>query len=172
MNISDVTNTVDATIADVTVKVPQPFAEGHSLTEAESKVLNQVLKENLGNNVRTKIKAAIEAVGEITDEVTAQAQVILDEYVATYEFGVRSIGTSTRKTPLESRIRKLATASINAALKANDLTADKEKKAEFIDSLIAHEEHGPALKAQAEEQLAAEQLAAANVLDLGSMFNA
>ena len=52
--------TKEITIAGQTFAVLQPYAEGHTITEAEAKALNQVRAENVRNNMAGKVKAAAE----------------------------------------------------------------------------------------------------------------
>ena len=47
-------------IYDEEFTVSTPYAEGHVITAAEAKALNQVRAENIANNFRAKIKAAKE----------------------------------------------------------------------------------------------------------------
>ena len=46
------------TIQGVEFTVASPYAEGHTITEAEAKALNQVRAENIRNNCAGLVKAA------------------------------------------------------------------------------------------------------------------
>lgn len=62
--------------------VAQPYAAGHTLTEIEAKVLNQVRSENIGNNLRKAVKEAQDA-GKPEDEIKALVAAYDAEYVFT-----------------------------------------------------------------------------------------
>ena len=107
-------------IAGVNLTVPQPYAEGHTLTANEAAALNQVLAENIRNNTATKIK---EASAKGTSEDQMQAEV--DAYVAGYEFGVRTGGGRT-SDPVEREAMELARQAVR-----NQLQKKGHKLSEF-----------------------------------------
>lgn len=99
----------------VTVQVPQPYTPGaRELTEGEASALNQIVAENLSNNLRSTIVQGRQ-VGE-GDSATyepfsdAEAQELVDTYLAEYELGVRRTGTGERQVtdPVEREARKIA----------------------------------------------------------------
>lgn len=98
-------------VLDVEIEVPQPYAEGHTLSAIEARVLNQTFAENISNNVRSKIKKAQEG-GEgapTLDSVVAEAHT----YAREYAFTEAAAGGGTRTlTPVEREARKLATAIV------------------------------------------------------------
>lgn len=77
-------------IAGQAFEVSAPYAAGHTLTEAEAKVLNQTRAENIGNNFRVQVKKAIED-GKLDDVKAAIA-----EYDAKYEFSM-----TVARTPID-----------------------------------------------------------------------
>lgn len=79
------------TIAEETFSVPLPYTSGHVLNDNEAATLNQTWAENARNNFARKVKDAKEA-GTFDLEVF-QGQ--LDDYLANYEFGVRTGGGRT-----------------------------------------------------------------------------
>ena len=89
-------------IAGVAFELSQPYAAGHTLTEAEAKTLNQVRSENIGNNLREKIKELTEA-GK-----TGEAKALVAERDATYEFTLAQVGTSQKLDPVEREARAIA----------------------------------------------------------------
>lgn len=93
----------DKIINGVAFQVAQPYAAGHTLTEVEAKVLNQVRSENIGNNLRSQVKAAQEA-GKSEDELKA----LVAAYDAEYTF--TTVGESTRVVldPIEREARNIA----------------------------------------------------------------
>jgi len=88
--------------------VSAPYAEGHTLTAAEAKVLNQTRAENIGNNFRTAVKKALEE-GKI-EEVRAA----IADYDARYEFSM----TTARQPidPIEAEAIKIAKEVVKARI--------------------------------------------------------
>lgn len=104
------------TIAGKTFHVHQPYAEGHVLTAGEAASLNQTFAENIRNNFASKVKAAHEAGSFDHDAFQTQ----LDEYMHSYEFGVRrsSGGGSTRAPadPVEAEALLIAKDKVKQSL--------------------------------------------------------
>ena len=170
MILDEHTITAPSKIEGVEVQVPQPFEEGHVLLANEAKVLNQVLKENLSNNLRSKVKKFIIEFGDDIEAIALAAQKALTTYIGTYEFGVRAI-SSTRLTPLERRMKKIATATIRTLVKKSGNAITDENRNELIEKLLVNEEYSVKIKAQAEAELKVEQRAAKDVgvLDLSEL---
>ena len=119
-------------IAGHEFKITQPYTAGHTLTEIEAKVLNQVRSENIGNNVRKAVVELLEA------QDTAGAEALVAERDAEYEFSTPSAG-GRKLDPVEREARKVARDAIRAKLsddgrKLSDI--DKEKLEEAIDNAI------------------------------------
>lgn len=186
MQITPETPTTSATIQGTQLVVPQPFNTGHVVTENEAAALNQLLKENLRNNFASKVKATLlEAYRassgvadaktfpddyELTEEQLDALQTELDEYIASYEFGVRqSRGDSTSKTPLEKEMRKVASSKLRAALKgAGQKISDIGGEDAFDIAVQTLMDTKPEIRAEAERRLAATQeVAGINLADLG-----
>ena len=113
------------TIADKAFTCPQPFAAGHVLTDNEAAVMNQVLSENVRNNIAPKIKKG--------EEVN---QEIIDQYVAGYEFGLRSISTSD---PVQKEIRRIAEDALGKKLASKGMSKaklTKEQYGEMVEIII------------------------------------
>lgn len=98
--------------------VTLPYDAGHSINEAEAKVLNQTRKENLGNNFRPKVRAYEDAIAEGKDP-----EVTLDELIAAfkdldanYVFTIANVGASIKMTPEEREARSLAKEYVKAQL--------------------------------------------------------
>lgn len=100
-------NTVkkNITISEVVYAIPQPFAEGHVCTANEANALNQLLAENCRNNFSPKVKKA---------EGEKPSQEDFEKYVASYEFGVRSVSSSD---PVQKEMKAMVEAALNEALK-------------------------------------------------------
>lgn len=73
-------------IAGQSFEISAPYAEGHVLSAAEARVLNQVRSENIGNNMREVVKTAIDK-GEGSEEFTTLASKIA-EYDTSYSFSM------------------------------------------------------------------------------------
>ena len=148
-------DTKTVTIQGVEVNVSQPYAEGHAITEAEAKALNQVRAENIANNKRKAIKDMIEeAGGEITDAITKAAQKLVSAYDAEYVFTLAAAAAAGggRMDPLTKECRRLAREQVNFALREAGMTqrAYKEQKGEdAIENLIAQYQDNEQIVAQA-----------------------
>jgi len=101
-------NTKTLTIAEHEFTVSQPYLEGHVVTEAEAKALNQVRAENIRNNMASKVKIAF---GEApTDEINPSTiEALVAAYDADYIFTLASVGAGKRPTdPVEVEAIKIA----------------------------------------------------------------
>lgn len=85
----------EITIAEVAVKVPQPFTEGHVCNGFEAGALNQLTCENLRNNLREAVKKAV------TEGKSAGAiQSLVSDYAGKYKFGERKGGGFRTADPI------------------------------------------------------------------------
>lgn len=109
------------TIQGIVLSIPQPFAEGHVCLSNEASVLNQTLAENMRNNCATKVEQLETKLKEsgITDPdaIKAEAQTLVDLYLAEYKFGVRRAGGRTLD-PVEKEARGMVEDQIKAAIRA------------------------------------------------------
>ncbi len=94
-------------------EISQPYAEGHILTAAEARALNQVRSENIGNNVREKLKELLDA-GD-----TAAATTLVAERDAEYVFNMSSGSGAVKRDPIETEARKIARDLIKESLAAS-----------------------------------------------------
>jgi hypothetical protein len=117
-------DTTDISIFDQTVRVPNLYAEGHTLSAIEAKVLNRCRAENVANNRRKFIKEAIDS-GDAN--AIAEAVAEAEAYALEYAFSEASTGGSTRTklSPLEAECRRLAKGQV-----AKYLAANNKKKAD------------------------------------------
>lgn len=163
MDISADTPRVNRTIGGVSVTVPAPYAEGYALTEAEAAMLNQTFAENISNNMRAK------AVGENGEpRSTDEFQPLVDEYVANYTPGVRQGGGggggAKALTPIEQEMRNLASAKLKEILKSKGLKQRDVPFVELRDKIL--DQHGDALRSQAEKVVRAREKAAGDDSDI------
>lgn len=137
------------------LSVAVPYAEGSVLQANEAEALNQTLTENLRNNFATRLRqrqdeAAQEGTTYEPDMGELQAE--FDEYVSTYEFGVRRAGTVRASAdPVEREALKMAERQVKSAIqlkgyKIKDMP--RERLAELISAF--YEQHKDVLNAQAE----------------------
>lgn len=160
--MSEETPTLTITLYDNEFTVSAPYAEGHTVTAAEARALNQVRKENIANNNRKAVKEAM----EIEDEKeraealkTIAAEVA--KYDAEYEFTLASSGGKrSTMSSLEKMARKLARNALAAKLKASGSTlkAYKEEKGDdnYTAKIIEISEM-EAIQAMAKEMVDEEQ---------------
>ena len=104
------------TIAGKPFDVPHRYEEGHQLTAAEAKALNQIFWENLRNNFQVRVNSAIK-VGAF-DHKFLQDQ--LNEYARTYEFGSRA-RRGTFKDPFMDQAAKVAREKVHGDLRRDGI---------------------------------------------------
>ena len=83
------TPTGSVVIQNESFDIPRPFLEGYVCTNADASVLNQVLGENTRNNFADRVKKAKEAATDEAPFNKKKMKAEIDEYLETYEFGVR-----------------------------------------------------------------------------------
>lgn len=167
---SDVTRK-DRSINDLIVSVPQPYAEGQTITAGEANALNQVLCENLSNNLRQKLKdGQIGADGKPDANVphtVETAQALVDEYLAEYEMGV-STGGGRVSDPIEREARNLAEAKAKEVIKAKGKKLKEVNLAQITDAIFRANEE--ALTAAAKKIVAARSKAPTDDLNVEGLF--
>lgn len=89
MDFNKETPTGSVQIQGESFDIPRPFLEGYVCTSADASVLNQVLGENTRNNFADRLKKAVEAATDEAPFDKKKMQAEIDEYLETYEFGVR-----------------------------------------------------------------------------------
>lgn len=166
MQIDTNSKKVPATVAGMTLLMPQPFAEGYALLANEANAMNQLLTENLRNNIAGKMKAA-EKEGKAWSETEAQAQ--LDTYAATYQFGAR-VGGIRSVDPVLRIMEQLAEGKVRELLKTKGIklnTVDSDKMNSLIDQYIAKDDAaGGALRKIAEKRVKEDSKLAVAELDI------
>ena len=129
-------------INGVAFEISTPYAEGHVLTAAEAKVLNQTRAENIGNNFRKAVK---DAQDKGTDMSVVGAS--LREYDASYVFTMG--GTSrTPIDPIEAEAIRIAKEVVKAklaekGLKVKDYVANEANAAKYdaaVDKIAAQDD--------------------------------
>lgn len=95
-----------------TFLITQPYDEGHVLSAAEARALNQLRGENIGNNLRKQIKDAKEK-GD-----TSNIADLVAKYDAEYSFALPGQSTPRSTDPVERECRALAKDYIKTQLAA------------------------------------------------------
>lgn len=137
------------------VRIPQPYREGHVLTAGEAVMVNSAYAEAFTNNLRDKIGNGItEGEGENAkhrDYTAEEAQAIVDAYAANYVPGSRpSRGEAAdpREVEIDREARKLAEADVLALLSEQGL---KRKEVAFKDIVAGALEDDTSYRARATE---------------------
>jgi hypothetical protein len=110
--------TNDITVQGIVISIPAPFEDGDALTANAAAALNQTYAENIRNNMANHIKkekAKADEAGTELDPAAIQAHV--NEYVSTYEFGVRRGGGAIVVDPVEKEALSIAMGKVKESLK-------------------------------------------------------
>jgi hypothetical protein len=92
-------------------EISEPYAEGHTISAIEARVLNQTRSENIGNNVRAKIKEMQEA-NSSEQEITELVSSVDTDYV----FTAAGVSSSRKLDPVEREAVKIARELLKAHL--------------------------------------------------------
>jgi len=163
--------TKEITVQGIIVTVSAPYAAGHVVTEAEAKALNQVRAENVANNVRKAVTDMIAAAGgkdNITDELRANAQALVAEKDAAYQFTMSSAGGGREPVdPLAKECLAVASAWLTSKLKEAGLTkkayAEQNGETAFADKAAVLAEHPEIVKLAKKNLAAREGLASISI---------
>lgn len=130
-------DTKQITVQGVKADVSLPYAEGHKITEAEAKSLNQTRAENIANNKRKEIKEMLEADGATPESVQSAVQALITEYDKVYEFTLASVGGggTSKLSPVEKECRVLARNWISGKLKEQGVTQKEYLEANGEDAI-------------------------------------
>lgn len=168
-------------------EVPAPYTEGHVLTANEASSLNQTYGENIRNNSASRIKAAqeaaqktdppgefdIDAIGGIkgtaaTADNSKTLRQVIDEYAATYVFGVRSARVSEPVDPVEREAHRIATDTINESLKAKNVKRKDLAEGQFEAAVKAYAGSAEVVK-EAKRRVTARAAIGKDTLDLSAL---
>jgi len=144
-------------IQGVQVTISTPYAEGHQVTAAEAKALNQVRAENIRNNMAAKVKEIKGDAEELNqDQLNAIADAV-SQYDREYEFSMASAGGGGRTTdPLEAEAKSLARKLVSEAARNQGLKL-KDIPKERLDAKIAEVMEMEEVQKQAKENLKKKQ---------------
>jgi len=102
---------VQKTINGLQFEISEPYAEGHTISAIEARVLNQTRSENIGNNARAKIKEMQE--GGSSEQDIADYVSGLDQ---NYVFTAAGVSASRKLDPVEREANKIARELLRAHL--------------------------------------------------------
>jgi hypothetical protein len=160
--------TAERTIAGVMFEITMPYEEGHTLTAAEARALNQTRAEGIGNNMRKLVNEAKDENGEVPEEALSELAQKVAEYSDSYEFSMPGTGGTRVADPFLRECISIAKSILSRAIKEKGMTVkaylEGEGNQEKYDANLA-------LLAEREDvtQAAKERLAArANLQETGS----
>lgn len=111
-------STKTLSIYGLQAEISAPFAEGHVMTAAEAKALNQTRTENISNNVRKQVGDLRSEDGTFTAENQAKAIALIAEADSKYVFTLANAGSGRKVVdPIEREAIALAKAGLTAKLK-------------------------------------------------------
>lgn len=102
------------TINGMEFDISSPYAEGHTISAIEARVLNQTRAENIGNNARAKIKEMQEA-GSGDQEIIDYVSSVDTNYV----FTAAGVSAARKLDPVEREATKIARELLKGHLAAD-----------------------------------------------------
>lgn len=161
--------TKQITIQGILFSVLTPYVEGHAVTEAEAKALNQTRSEAVRNNMASVVKAANTEAGvtpdklglnvqnALSDDAMAELVAAVTAYDEGYQFTLASVGGGRKTTdPVESEALRLARSAVTAQLKAAGRKV-KDFDKDVLDGAIAKLADTDAVKKAAAKNVKANQ---------------
>jgi hypothetical protein len=88
--------------------VSMPYDAGHTLNDAEAKVLNQTRRENLSNNFRAKVKAFMDGAEDAEHKTLEELQAAFAELDSSYVFTLSTASAAVKYSPEEKEARAIA----------------------------------------------------------------
>lgn len=159
-------NTKEISIHGEKFTVGAPYAEGHTLTAVEAKVLNQVRAENIGNNFRADVKKALDGGGNL-----AEVRAKFVEYDGTYTFAAGG-STRTPVDPVEREAQSIAKLAVKDKIREKHGKSVKEYLAvegnqEKYDAAVEQIASQDDVLKEAKKRVAARKKSIANTEDIG-----
>jgi hypothetical protein len=141
------------TIQGLDFEVSTPYAEGHVITEAEAKALNQTRLENIRNNMARVIKTEQGDAETLPDGAYETLKTKLAEYDAAYVFTLASVGGGRKATdPVDVEALRIARSEISRQLHAAGRKV-KEIDPEAYANALATMADKPAVRKLAEKNV-------------------
>lgn len=111
-------STKTLSIYGLAAEISAPFVEGHVMTAAEAKALNQTRTENISNNVRKAVGELKSEDGTFTAENAQKALAIIADADSKYVFTLANVGSGRKVVdPVEREAMAIAKAGLTAKLK-------------------------------------------------------
>lgn len=144
----------------VSVNIPQPYKEGHTLRANEADALNAHYTNSVRNSIAQDVKAKLDEMGATQSDGSVDSskvdvktiQKMVDDFVAGYDFGQGGGGRTG--DPVEREAMEIARGLVQNAIKkkgakpsdysAKQITQEAKK-------VLEHAEHGPKIRKQAEQ---------------------
>jgi hypothetical protein len=164
--VSDATQSHEAhgiVIQGLVFPVSTPYAEGHTINEAEANTLNQVRSENLRNNFANQVKKAKEAPKGLTEEAKAALAEAFAKYDAEYVFA----GKRMSKTPVDPVAReahKIAKSKILEQLRKKNIDPKSLAEGKMDDLIAGVLSKYPSITEEAQRRVAASKSVADELL--------
>lgn len=146
------------TISGKPFTVQPRYAEGHVLTANEAAALNQTFFENLRNNFAGKAKDGAD-------------QVAFDEYVQSYQFGVRTGGGGSRD-PIEVEAMNLARDAVKDLIKKQGKNISDYSAKAISEAAAKLLDKDPSYRELAKRRVEELQSTAAATIDTDDLFSA
>lgn len=152
MQFSSETPMVEITVQGEKFSVPQPYKGGRPMSKNDATALNATLVYNIRQNWASRCKLAKKKGDPLPD------QAALDEYLSTYELGVKPAARGPRAAvdPVDAEAKRIAWDSVKAALKRANYdikTVTPELKAEMLTKAL---EQNPAFREEAARRVASQ----------------
>jgi len=144
------------TISGRQFSVEPRYAEGHTLTANEAAALNQTYFENLRNNFASKAKEGAD-------------QSAFDEYAASYQFGVRTGGGSSRD-PIEVEALNLGRDAVKDLIKKQGKNISDYSAKAISEAAAKLIDKDPSYRELAKRRVEELQTAATASLDTDDLF--
>lgn len=151
--------------------VSTPYAEGHTLSALEAKVLNQVRAENIGNNFRKQVAEALEKPEADRPAALDAVRAKFAEYDGQYTFAAGG-STRTPVDPVEREAQSIAKLAVKDTIREKHgksvkeylaIEGNQEKYDAAVEKIAAQDD---VLK-EAKKRVAARKKSIANTEDIG-----
>lgn len=160
----------EISINGLSFAVPQPYAEGHTISAAEAHTLNQTYAENIRNNGAAIIKkhlktGEVEKLEALGHEALAAVRSEVEKYAAEYTFSGATRGPRAPVDPVAREATKIASEIVRTKLREKNVAVKDLPEGRFDAFVAALLEKQPAIRDEAERRVAASKEVADSLLD-------
>lgn len=129
--MTDENEKIEITVSGIDFLVSTPYAEGHELTKAEARAINQLRASRIGSHLRKLVTENLDSEGTLSADAEAECAARLAELDAEFEFTLANTSGGA-VSPVESRAliiaRKILHEKIREAdIKIGDYKTQKEE---------------------------------------------